>query len=97
MKKGLVKKIVMAAFTFAMLFGLRSTVNAAYTNKVVKTYMLDYNTITGGVSNYRNYTYINVADDAREYNKSATKEPGGGWNYKVFKVTKYYKNADMNW
>ncbi|MGX8835228.1 hypothetical protein ACWG0P_13595 [Amedibacillus sp. YH-ame6] len=78
------------------MIGLSTSVDAAYTYRVLKSYNYDYNTLLGTISNDFGHKYINVADDARRY-KTTDNAVSNGWNYVRMEVVHYYKNYDLNW
>ncbi|MGX8835678.1 hypothetical protein ACWG0P_15885 [Amedibacillus sp. YH-ame6] len=80
----------------ALMIGFCSSISAAYTYKVTKSFFYDYNIPAEVNMNYHGYKYIYVADDARLYNEE-TKWYSSGWNYIRYQTIKYYKNADLNW
>lgn len=78
--------IVACAFMFMTSVGI---VNATVSR--VKTYKYDDNIFTGA-TNFHDYTYKNVPDDARENGRDQSKI-GGGWNYDRYQVVIYYKSS----
>ena len=96
MKKIISKAFIVGIFVFLGVFIFKSNIDAAYTNKVVKSYKYDFNPILDINTNFHDYKYIYVADDARLYNQ-IERQHSYGWNYVGYEVINYYKNADMNW
>ncbi|WEV43086.1 hypothetical protein OZX56_05935 [Lactobacillus sp. ESL0684] len=58
----------------------------------VKYYNFDRNTITGVESNFHNYHYISIPTSSYQTSYKNT-QIGGGWNYKAYRHTNYYKGG----
>lgn len=79
----------------ACLFMIMASVGVASASvKRTKSYRYDDN-IYIGATNFHNYTYIDVPNDAKENGRDSTRV-GGGWNYDRYEVVIYYKSSSGN-
>lgn len=86
-EKTFIKSMLLVGFVFVSVFSVGIKAHAAI--REVKSYDYDYNTVLGYNTNYHNYTYKYVPDNAH-YHHSNKSLVGGSWNYERYQVIQYY-------
>lgn len=89
MKKKFLKKSLFCSVVLMLMLGIGINVKAAISQRLVKSYTYDHNTITGKLSNYKDYTYVTAPVDAK-FEYSTSRIVKSEWNYNRIKVTRYY-------
>lgn len=79
-------KLLIFAVTLIQLGTLTTTVSAKL---FLISYRYDQNTITGNLTNYHNYLYRDLPDNAYKYS-TITRLVGEGWNYKRYERINNY-------
>lgn len=93
MKKFLISLTAIAGLA---AFGVGASTNIsntqAATRSAVKSYHFDKNTVNGTESHFTNYKYAKIPSWSKQTGYQ-NQQIGGGWNYKRYMHTNFYKGG----